>query len=68
VVAVTARAVDGAATQAVLVAVADALRVRPRHVRLVSGAMSRDKLVEVDDDAAADLAARLAGLLGSPQE
>lgn len=68
VVAVTARAVDGAATQAVLVAVADALRVRPRHVRLVSGATSRDKLVEVDDDAAADLAARLAGLLGSPQE
>lgn len=68
VVAVTARAVDGAATQAVLAALADALRIRPRHVRLVSGSTSRDKLVEVDDDAAADLDARLAGLRGSPQD
>lgn len=59
VVAVSARAVDGAATQATLVALADALGVRPRHVRLVSGATSRDKVVEVDDDAADDLAERL---------
>ncbi|WP_246036687.1 DUF167 domain-containing protein [Cellulomonas telluris] len=51
VVAVTARAVEGAATEAVLRAVADALGVRPRHVRLVSGATSRDKVLDVDEDA-----------------
>lgn len=50
VVAVSARAVDGAATQAALEALAAALGVRPRHVTLVSGATSRDKLVEVDGD------------------
>jgi uncharacterized protein YggU (UPF0235/DUF167 family) len=49
VVAVGARAVDGAATAAVLAALADALGVRPRQVRLVSGATSRDKLVEILD-------------------
>ncbi len=59
VVAVTARAVDGAATEAALRALADALGVRPRHVRLVSGATSRDKLVDVEDDAADDLVERL---------
>ncbi|WP_309134760.1 DUF167 domain-containing protein [Cellulomonas sp.] len=51
VVAVTARAVEGPATEAVLRAVADALGVRPRHVRLVSGATSRDKVLDVDEDA-----------------
>ncbi len=50
VVAVTARAVDGAATTAALVALAEALGVRPRLVRLVSGATSRNKLVEVAGD------------------
>jgi uncharacterized protein (TIGR00251 family) len=50
VIAVTARAVDGAATQAALVAMAEALGVRPRLVRLVSGATSRDKVVEVSDE------------------
>ena len=59
VVAVTARAVDGAATEAALVALADALGVRRRHVRLISGATSRDKLVEVDDTASGDLPTRL---------
>lgn len=59
VVAVTARAVDGAATEAALRALADALGVRPRHVSLVSGATSRDKVVEVEDDARDDLAGRL---------
>lgn len=48
VVAVQARAVDGAATEAALAAVADAFGVRRRHVQLVSGATSRDKVVEVD--------------------
>lgn len=64
VVAVGARAVDGAATEAALAAIADALGARPRHVRLVSGATSRDKLVEVDD-AVPDVAARLAALMQS---
>jgi len=59
VVAVTARAVDGAATEAALAALADALGVRRRHVRLLAGATSRDKLVVVDDGAADDLPARL---------
>lgn len=63
VVAVGARAVDGAATEAALAAVADAFGVRRRAVTLVAGATSRDKLVEVDaaDDA---VAARLTELLG----
>src|SRR5699024_2185689 len=59
VVAVTARAVDGAATEAALRALADVLGVRPRHGSLVSGATSRDKVVEVDEDAADDLVQRL---------
>ncbi|MCL2422589.1 MAG: DUF167 domain-containing protein, partial [Micrococcales bacterium] len=59
VVAVTARAVDGAATEAALVTLADALGVRRRHVRLVAGATSRDKTIEVDDTAADDLDTRL---------
>lgn len=61
VVAVQARAVDGAATEAALAAVAEAFGVRRRHVELVSGATSRDKVVEVD--AGPDGAARLAVLL-----
>ena len=48
VVAVSARAVDGAATEAVLVAVADALGLRPRQVRLLTGRRSRDKVLEIE--------------------
>ena len=48
VVRVTARAVDGRATEAALAALADALGVRRREVRLRSGATSRDKLVLVE--------------------
>ncbi len=64
VVAVNARAVDGAATKAVLVAVAKAFGARPRQVELVSGATSRDKVVDIDlpDD---DVRARLVELLTS---
>ncbi|MDC7123725.1 DUF167 domain-containing protein [Cellulomonas fimi] len=58
VVAVQARAVDGAATEAVLRALADALGLRRRDVRLVSGATSRDKVVEVDDVPGLDEAVR----------
>lgn len=62
IVAVGARAVDGAATEAALAAVAEAFGVRRRAVTLVAGATSRDKVVEVDapDDA---VAARLTALL-----
>jgi uncharacterized protein len=62
VVAVQARAVDGKATEAALAAVADAFGVRRRHVQLVSGLTSRDKVVEIDDDASGDLASVLARL------
>ena len=62
VVAVTARAVDGAATAAVLAAVAEALGVRPRQVTLVHGSTSRDKLVEISDPPI-DVDDRIAALL-----
>ena len=48
VVAVSARAVDGAATEAALVALAEAFGLRRRQVRLVMGRSSRDKVVELD--------------------
>jgi uncharacterized protein YggU (UPF0235/DUF167 family) len=60
-VRVTARAVDGQATEAALRAVAGKLGVPRRHLRLVTGATSRDKVVEVDP-APADLGERLAAL------
>ena len=47
VVAVSARAVDGAATDAALAAVAKALGLRRREVVLVTGTTSRDKVVEI---------------------
>ena len=56
-VAVHERAVDGKATQAALTALAGALGVPARRVRLVRGAASRDKLVEVDTDGADEEAA-----------
>lgn len=60
VVAVTARAVEGAATEAALAALAEALGVRRRDVVLVVGATSRDKVVEVPDSARVALADLLA--------
>jgi uncharacterized protein len=47
VVRVSARAVDGKATEAALAAVADAFGVRRSAVGLVAGASSRVKIVEV---------------------
>lgn len=47
VVAVTAPAVDGRATTAALRALADACGVAPGAVRLVTGATSRSKVVEL---------------------
>ncbi len=63
-VRVAARAVDGAATEAALVAVAAALGVRRRQVALVRGATSRTKVVEVEGDEVA-LAARLTDLFAA---
>ena len=48
IVRVSARAVDGKATEAALAAVADSFRVRRGAVRLVSGASSRTKIVDID--------------------
>ncbi|MBI3685745.1 MAG: DUF167 domain-containing protein [Actinobacteria bacterium] len=69
VVAVAAPAVDGRATEAALRALAAALGVPRRCLRLVLGAGSRDKLVAVDletstVESAAYAADRLAELLG----
>lgn len=69
VVAVTARAVDGRATEAALTLLAEALRVRRRDVILRTGAASRTKVVEVtvDDAAAAELSLRVQHLrIGRP--
>lgn len=63
-VRVAARAVDGAATEAALAAVAEALGVRRRQVTLVRGATARTKVVEVDGDDAA-LAERVTALLAA---
>ena len=63
VVAVTARAVDGKATEAALRAIADAFDVRRREVTLVTGATSRDKIVDIDGEASA-LETRRDALLG----
>jgi uncharacterized protein YggU (UPF0235/DUF167 family) len=64
IVAVTAKAVDGAATEAVLRAVADALGLPRRALRLVLGATSRDKVLEVAAESAAGVADRVEQLLG----
>ncbi len=50
VVRVRERAVDGRATTAAIRALAQALGARASDVRLVTGATSRTKLVEVPDE------------------
>lgn len=45
---VSAAPVDGAANEAVVKAIATAFGVAPRDVRVVAGASSRRKIVEVD--------------------
>lgn len=62
-VSVTARAVDGKATEAALRAIAEAFDVRRRDVSLVIGATSRDKVVDVVGEDAR-LAGRRDVLLG----
>ena len=61
VVAVQAPAVDGRATAAALHALAKALGCPARDVSLVTGVVSRTKVVQVPDG----LAARVEKLLGS---
>lgn len=51
VVAVTARAVDGAANRAVVAALAEAFGVRRRDVEIVTGAAARSKAVLVRGEA-----------------
>jgi uncharacterized protein YggU (UPF0235/DUF167 family) len=58
---VSQRAVDGKATEAALAALANALGVRLRSVRLIAGERSRVKVIEVSDPPA-DLSERLASL------
>lgn len=48
IVHVRPRAVEGQATESALAAVAEALGVRRRAVRLVSGATSRTKIIDVE--------------------
>jgi len=60
IVRVSARAVDGQATEAALTAVAAAFGVRRRAVTLIAGASSRTKILEVDGAGPAALARLLA--------
>ncbi len=64
IVRVGARAVEGAATEAVLKAVAKAFGLRRADVDLVGGAISRTKVLELRGDEKA-LSAQLAELLSS---
>jgi uncharacterized protein YggU (UPF0235/DUF167 family) len=56
---VRARPVDGQANRAIEVAIAEALGLRPRQVRLVAGTVSRNKIVEIDALSLEALRARL---------
>jgi uncharacterized protein YggU (UPF0235/DUF167 family) len=61
VVRVSARAVDGQATEAALAAVAAAFGLRRRAVTLVAGATSRTKVLEVEGAEPAALTRLLTG-------
>jgi len=59
---VGAPAVEGAANNALIKLIADELDVARRHVRIVAGASSRQKLVVVDGADAEAIVARWPGL------
>ena len=63
IVAVGAKAVDGAATEAALRAVAGALGMPRRSVVLITGATSREKLLGVSTEAPDELRETVRGLL-----
>ena len=64
VVRVAERAVEGAATAAVIAAVAEALGARRSAVRLVTGQHSRTKVLEIDPEPP-EARDRLAALLAT---
>lgn len=64
IVAVEARPVDGAANEAVLDALAEALGVRPHRVHLVQGHTARTKVVTIETDDPDTLRERVRELLG----
>lgn len=63
-VRVRERAVDGAANEAVIAAIASAFFVPKRSVSIAAGAGSRAKLVEVEGDHALRLSELTAGAQG----
>ncbi|MFZ4485588.1 MAG: DUF167 domain-containing protein [Candidatus Nanopelagicales bacterium] len=69
VVAVHAQPVDGKANEAVVLDLAEALGLKPRHVRVVSGHTSRTKRIEIDPDVGdeAALTARVTALMAPSQ-
>lgn len=60
--AVSAAPVDGAANEAVVVALAKLLRLRPRQVRLIGGATSKSKRFEIEGLTADQLSDRVLAL------
>lgn len=56
IVSVSARAVDGRATEAAMAALAGALGLKRRDLSLVSGRSSRTKVVEVPNSSAVEVA------------
>jgi uncharacterized protein len=64
IVAVRARAVEGAANAAVVAALAAAFGLRRADVEIVAGAHGRDKVVALRGHHRAELDARLAELMG----
>ena len=63
IVAVNAPPVDGAANAAVVRALADALGLRARQLRVVSGHAARTKVIAIEADSPDAIAERIAALL-----